>query len=49
MSTFEYFTNFMSKLRIGVKLTPSVQNVINISLLFGQNLTIIGKITLLNP
>ena len=49
MSTFEYFTNFMSKLCIGVKLTPSLQNVINIGFLFGQNLTIIGKITLLNP
>ena len=49
MSTFEYFKNFMSRLCIGVKLTPSLQNVINIDYLLAHNLTVIGKITLLNP
>ena len=49
MSTFEYFTNFMSQPCIGVKLSPSLQNVINIDYLLVQNLTIMGKIALLNP
>ena len=49
MSTFEYFTNFMSQPCIGVKLSPSLPNVINIDYLLAQNLTIIGKITLLDP
>ena len=49
MSTFEYFTNFTSQPCIGVKLSPSLQNVINIDYLLVQNLTIIGKLTLLNP
>ena len=49
MSTFEYFTNFMSQPCTGVKLSPSLQNVINIDYLLVQNLTIIGKITLLIP
>ena len=45
MSTFEYFKDFMSRLYIGVKLTPSLQNVIKIDYPLVQNLTIIGKIT----
>ena len=51
MSTFEYFTNFTSQPCIGVKLSPSLQNVINIDYLLVQNLRkkIIGKLTLLNP
>ena len=49
MSTFEYFTNFMSQPFTGVKLSPSLQNVIHIDYLLVQSLTIIGKITLLNP
>ena len=49
MSTFEYFKNFMSRLCIGVKLTPSLQNVINIDYPLVQNLTIIGEITVLDP
>ena len=49
MSTFEYFTNFMSQPCIEVKLSSSLQNVINIDHLLVQNLTILGKITLLNP
>ena len=49
MSTFEYFKNYKSRLCIGVKLTPSLQNVINIDYLLVHNLTVIGKITLLNP
>ena len=48
MSTFEYFTSFMLQPYIGVKLSPSLQNVINIDYLAVQNLTIISKITL-NP
>ena len=49
MSTFDYFKKFMSRLCIGVKLTPSLQNVINIDCLLAHNLTVVGKITLLNP
>ena len=49
MSTFEYLKNFMSRLCIVVKLTPSLQNVINIDYLLAHNLTVIDKITLLNP
>ena len=49
MSTFEYFKNVMLRLCIRVKLTPILQNVIKIDYLLVQNLTIIGKITLLDP
>ena len=49
MSTFEYFKNYMSRLYIGVKQAPSLQNVINIDYFLVQNLTIIGSVTLLNP
>ena len=49
MSTFEYFKNFMSRLCIRVKLTPSLQNIINMDYLLVQNLTIISEITLLDP
>ena len=49
MSTFVYFKNFMSRLCIGVKLTASLQNVLNIGYLLAHNQTVVGNITLLNP